>query len=304
VDLNGDGITDILSGSYPGEMYLFPGKDDGTFGAAVRLKDEKGADVKVGSAAAPHAFDWDGDGDLDLLVGNIDGQVWFVRNVGDAKKPVFEKAGTLDVGEAPIRVPGGNAGPWIADWDGDGVKDLVVGCGDGSVRLYVAKRTEGLPELSKPVQLVKAGAWGGQPGQKVEFGVRAKVCVADWNGDGRDDLLVGDFVSGRTEPPDLTDSQREQRDRAQKASQAIGRKMSDMRLAILKEVRSEGEISDARELSQEVSRRLTRKAEYRELLEKNQALWKVINKYSGKYISDGFVRVYLRRAAPEPGGSK
>lgn len=303
MDLNGDGITDILSGSYPGEMVLFPGKDDGSFGAAVKLKDEAGKDVKVGSAAAPHAFDWDGDGDLDLLVGNIEGQVWFVQNVGDAREPVFKKTGTLDVDGAPIRVPGGNAGPWIADWDGDGVKDLVVGCGDGSVRLYAAKRTPGLPELTKPVELVAAGAWGSEPGKKVERGVRAKVCVADWNGDGRDDLLVGDFVSGQTEPPDLTDSQREQRDRAQKAQLEIGQKMAAMQAAATAEIRAEGKITEARAVAQEAYLRVGQKAEYQTLSEKHQAAWRVVQKYSGKHVTGGFVRVHLR-SAPAEGGSK
>ena len=30
--------------------------------------------------------------------------------------------------------------------------------------------------------------------------MRAKVCVADWNGDGRLDLLVGDFATQKPEP--------------------------------------------------------------------------------------------------------
>jgi hypothetical protein len=36
VDLDGDGLTDVLSGSWPGEMYWFRRNSDATFAAGPR----------------------------------------------------------------------------------------------------------------------------------------------------------------------------------------------------------------------------------------------------------------------------
>lgn len=81
VDYDNDGSQDILSGSWPGELYLFRGKGSGEFEAAEILKDAEGNEVRAGgkdeaSASVVFAHDWDGDGDLDLLIGNIHGHVW------------------------------------------------------------------------------------------------------------------------------------------------------------------------------------------------------------------------------------
>jgi hypothetical protein len=60
----------------------------------------------------------------------------------------------------------------------------------------VGSRTE--PELAKGIRLVQPAPWpsydvNALPTEDKRPGVRAKVCVVDWNGDGHLDLLVGDF---------------------------------------------------------------------------------------------------------------
>jgi hypothetical protein len=79
--------------------------------------------------------------------------------------------------------------------------DLIVGWGDGSVVWYrnVGSRTE--PKLAKGITLVQPAPWpsyddNAPPTEDNNPGVRAKVCVVDWNGDGHLDLLVGDFGGG------------------------------------------------------------------------------------------------------------
>jgi hypothetical protein len=43
--------------------------------------------------------------------------------------------------------------------------------------------------------------------------MRSKVCVADWNGDGRPDLLLGDFAMQKPELPEPTAEEKAQHDK-------------------------------------------------------------------------------------------
>ena len=85
MDFDGDGVRDILSGSWPGPIYLFRGRKDGfaapekvtladgatAFDEPKKIRYVDGGVTKegtTGQATVPFAVDWDGDGDLDLLV--------------------------------------------------------------------------------------------------------------------------------------------------------------------------------------------------------------------------------------------
>ena len=201
VDLDGDGRPDMVSGSFPGEIFFFKRKADGTFATAQKLKSKSGSPLNVGRASAVAVGDWDGDGLPDLVIGTIDGSVYKLRNEGTKENPTFGQPEKL----AQISTPEGDAGPCLADWDGDGKLDLLLGSGSGEVRFFRNTGTIRQPEWTESTVLVP-----GHPAQVVrsapskstaEFdnptapGRRSKVAVADWNGDGKPDLLVGDFNS-------------------------------------------------------------------------------------------------------------
>src|SRR5262249_35438174 len=149
----------------------------------VTLKGKDGKDLNVGNASAVFAADWDGDGALDLLVGNIDGEVWLVPNeAGKAKPPVWGAPRKLETGAGPIRVAHGDAGPGAVGGAGAGRLDLLVGTGEGTVLFFRRLESGGLA-AGEPVR--------GDDGEPIKVFARAKVAAADWNGDGALDLIVG-----------------------------------------------------------------------------------------------------------------
>ena len=54
MDFDGDGIGDILSGSYPGELYFFKGKGKGEFAAPVKLQRD-GKAINLGPSSTVFA---------------------------------------------------------------------------------------------------------------------------------------------------------------------------------------------------------------------------------------------------------
>ena len=208
MDLDADGNKDMLSGSYPGELYLFKGEGDGKFAKSDTLKHADGKPIKLGFAAAAFAHDWDADGDLDLLVGDIEGQVHLVPNDGSKTEPSFGAAKLLQADNQPIKVNGGDAGPSVADWDGDGKADLLVGTGAGGVVWYRNTGSNKQPQLAAAQALVAEPGQNPEPVDGLKRGTRTKVHATDWDGDGKLDLLVGDFSSQQAAEPVLTEEQK------------------------------------------------------------------------------------------------
>jgi len=153
-----------------------------------------GADLTVTPGGCLGAFPrlacWDADANKDLIIGQADGTVRFCRNVGTDAAPAFEAGTLLEVGPAGGKTPldvGSRAAPCLVDWDGDGRRDLLVGAADGKLRLYRNQGTAGEPDF--PAVEYLADAAGGSD-LLVSTG-RSSPDVADLDGDGRKDLLVG-----------------------------------------------------------------------------------------------------------------
>lgn len=220
-------MREIYSGSYwPGDIYVIRETAKGVFAASEKLARSDGKPVNAGPAweseqqpqmdslaSAPWLVDHDGDGDLDLYIGNIEGHVMLVVNEGDAKSPKFANSATaLEADGKIIEVGGGDAGPSVADWDGDGRLDLLVGAGDGSVLFFRNTAKSGMAAYAAGCELVGKSAQDHEKpvpfdGKTTVTGSRSKVCVADWNGDGLKDLLLGDVYYQSRAPKPLNEAQ-------------------------------------------------------------------------------------------------
>ncbi len=144
VDWDADGKLDLLVGI--GDRLYLCRHSEGAIEPPVELRSgDKTLSELVRAAApncgnlAPCAADYDLDGDLDLLIGDDEGQVWWVQNTGTSKAPVLAEPRRLAAGGKNLRV-GSRARVAVGDWDGDGLPDLFVGCAGGTVFLCQGTR--------------------------------------------------------------------------------------------------------------------------------------------------------------------
>lgn len=255
MDFDGDGILDLVSGSYdPGELYLFRGLGQGRFAAREVIRDRSGKPIlkvptqkdRVESFGSWMTLvDWDDDGDLDILVGTFDGMMFLRRNEGTRPRPIYSTQNEwVMVGNKRLCVPGGaHANPVIADWDGDGLWDIVTGSADGGVYWYRNIGRKGKPEFGPPVALVPPHEGSGYgelllPDASPRPGIRSQIAVADYDGDGKLDLLVGDFCTYLQIRRDLTNPERKRVNQLVASRDAnatrLGAKMEDLRAQFAK----------------------------------------------------------------------
>lgn len=181
---------------------------------APRFFQQEADDLKFGALSTPVGVDWDGDGDEDLICGNSAGYVGFLENMG-GQPPRWNAPRYLTVQGEPIHIQAGVNGSiqgpaeakWgyttlsVADWDHDGLLDLVANSIWGRVVWWRNVGNVARPELS-PAQAVEV-EWDGpppkpawnwwQPGPKeLVTQWRTTPLVIDWTGDGWNDLILLD----------------------------------------------------------------------------------------------------------------
>ncbi|MCA3287398.1 MAG: VCBS repeat-containing protein [Roseomonas sp.] len=194
--MDGDGDLDLVVGDFYGALRSWRREADGSYTPLTDTANPlKG--ISVGNYSSPSFVDLDGDGDLDLVVGNSFGTLRSWRRDGNGS--YTELTGTANpfngIGVGSISAPS------FSDLDGDGAPEAVVGISFGSPTVFALQNAgrntlDGgagdadwasyAPALFAVTVNLGAGSSAGAQGQDSLTGIENIL------GGSGDDSLVGD----------------------------------------------------------------------------------------------------------------
>lgn len=200
VDWNNDGLSDLVVGEGGGispsgkvRVYLNNGTAEAPEFSSYFFAQSGVSDLTVAASgclgAFPRVVYWDGDGLKDILVGQADGKVRIYLNTGTDDNPAFDRGVFLEAGPTGSKTDidvGDRATLSVVDWNNDSSKDLVIGAMDGKLRVYINQGTDTNPDFASFIFAQNNSS------DLIDGALRLSPVIADFDGDGKKDLLAGD----------------------------------------------------------------------------------------------------------------
>ncbi|MBX7051790.1 MAG: T9SS type A sorting domain-containing protein [Flavobacteriales bacterium] len=147
-DLNNDGLKDLLvpnrryfefGNNFTSKIWYYRNTGTAT-SPAFTLADDNWMNIPSleWQNVYPTFGDLDGDEDDDMIIGNLEGELYYFQNVAAAGAPanfVMSPTAIVDADNVLLDV-GQNVTPQIMDMDDDGLNDLVIGELNGNINYY------------------------------------------------------------------------------------------------------------------------------------------------------------------------
>lgn len=185
-DMDGDGDQDMILGSSTGKMHFFQNNPVGD-SAVFSLLTFNMFGLDVGQGATPEVFDLDGDGLLDLIVGEQTGNFNFFKNSGTAQSMNFtmppddKKLGGININGGFI---GNSVGRMV--FQGNQKPAFYVAGEPGHISKY-----DNIDGRIYNDYFLRDSAYG-----QVDVGARASHDLADIDGDGKYEFVIGNLRGG------------------------------------------------------------------------------------------------------------
>jgi hypothetical protein len=178
-DLDGDSLPDLILGNWRDRVQWWPNTGTRTE-PKWTLADSALVTITRGSNTTPALGDLDGDGLLDLVIGEASGAINLYRNSGTRTAPKFDLVGDTFQGIKLVR----RSVPVLADIDGDGKLDMLIGSGDGTVELWRGVGARGEIRFERDPSFPLKGYSNAAP------------AVGDLRGTGKADVFLGTAAGG------------------------------------------------------------------------------------------------------------
>lgn len=252
------------------------------------ITDHEDQRIPLNICTHQHAVDYDGDVDLDVVVGCFGSHFYLHENTGGEDESSFSGAAQ----ELPVRSPSHHTAPHLVDWDGDGDLDLLSGTADGGAIISHNTGSRSQPEWSNFQQLIEPAPQREQvllDGNEVHPSSSTRIWATDWNRDGLLDLLVGDCVELARPAKGVTRAEFERR-RAEFPQRiaAISQKYADLM------ERYQKALQEARKSKGQID--LDLQAKVGAMEEERRQVWESRAEYQ-ETESTGFIWLYLRMAS-------
>ncbi|MBL7964062.1 MAG: T9SS type A sorting domain-containing protein [Flavobacteriales bacterium] len=190
-DVDGDGDKDMYIGDQNGYLHFYRNISTGSTAnfqlVTNQVPHAGGSPIDVGQHAKPQFFDVDGDGKIDLLIGEANGNVNYYRNLGTTAAPLWglenETLGNVTAAIPPSLL--GHSVP-VMFLNETGQREMLVGTMAGWIRHYT--NIEG--NLGGTFTMVDSTF------QQIKEGWRSALAVYDFTGDGHPDIIAGNYRGG------------------------------------------------------------------------------------------------------------